>query len=33
MAGSLSGDANGSCDAPRVKMLERAVRDLANVAT
>ncbi|MFN8583308.1 MAG: hypothetical protein U0163_20325 [Gemmatimonadaceae bacterium] len=32
MAGQLANDAAGSCDDKRVRMLERTVRDLANVA-
>lgn len=33
MATQLGGDARGSCDGKKVQMLERAVRDLANVVT
>jgi hypothetical protein len=32
LATQLQGDASGSCDAPKVGMLQRAVRDLSNVA-
>lgn len=33
MAGQLDGDASGSCDGARVRMLQRAVRDLAAAVT
>jgi hypothetical protein len=33
MGAQLEGDATGSCDAPKVRMLQRAVRDLANAVT
>ncbi|MEO6447574.1 MAG: hypothetical protein ABIZ91_07650, partial [Gemmatimonadaceae bacterium] len=33
MASQLGTDSQGSCDAPKVRMLERAVRDLAGAVT
>ena len=33
LASSLDGDTSGSCDGPRVKKLQQAVRDLSQVAS